>query len=141
MLDSFLFISEIGPSHVVNGTHQIKGVGSVRFLLDFGETLEVEGVLFVLGLRVNLLSFSALEDDGYVITFERGYVHIHVVDEVSIRTILIGERRGRVYTLLGQHVRCQLGWISDSEGEKKIKGLKVHPNVSPHLKDLVLAER
>jgi hypothetical protein len=77
MLDSFLFIFEIGPDHVVNGTHQIRGVDSVRFLLDFGETLEVEGVLFVLGMRVNLLSVSTLEDAGYVITFKRGYVHIH----------------------------------------------------------------
>jgi hypothetical protein len=119
MLDSFLFISEIGPDHVVNGTHQIRGVDSVRFLLDFGETLEVEGVLFVPGLRVNLLSVSALEDVGYVITFERGYVHIHAVDEVPIRTVLIGERRGRVYTVLGQPVRCQSGWISDSEGEQE----------------------
>ena len=101
MLDSFLFISEIGPDHVVNGTHQIRGVGSVRFLLDFGEILEVEGVLFVPGLRVNLLLVSTLEDVGYVITFERGYVHIHAVDEIPIRTILIGEQRGRIYTVLG----------------------------------------
>jgi hypothetical protein len=70
MLDSFLFISEIGPDHVMNGTHQIRGVDSVRFLLDFRETLEVEGVLFVPGLRVNILSVSTLEDAGYVITFE-----------------------------------------------------------------------
>jgi hypothetical protein len=91
MLDSFMFIYEIGLDHVVNGTHQIIGVDSVRFLLDFGESLEVEGVLFVPGLRVNLLSVSALEDVGYVITFERGYVHIHAVDEVPIRTIMIGE--------------------------------------------------
>jgi hypothetical protein len=58
--------------------------------LDFRETLEVEGVLFVLGWRVNLLSVLDLEDVGYVITFEHGYVHIHAIDEVPIRTILIG---------------------------------------------------
>jgi hypothetical protein len=96
MLDSFMFISEIGPSHVVNGTHQIRGVDSVKFLLDFGETLEVKGMLFVPGRRVNILSVLALEDVGYVITFERGYVHIHPIDEVPIRIVLIRERRGRV---------------------------------------------
>ena len=56
MLDSFMFISEIGPGHVVNGTHQIIRVDNVRFMLDFREILEVEGVLFVPGLRFNLLS-------------------------------------------------------------------------------------
>jgi hypothetical protein len=119
MLDSFLFISEIDPDHVMNGTHQIRGVNSVRFLLDFGKTLEVEGVLFVPGLRVNLFSVSDLEDTGYVITFEHDYVHIHAVDEVPITRVLIGERRGKVYTVLGQHVRCQSGWIFDSEEEQE----------------------
>jgi hypothetical protein len=95
MLDSFLFISEIGPSHVMNGTHQIIGINSVNFLLNFEEILEVEGVLFVLGMRVNILSASYLEDDGYVITFKCGYVHIYVVDEVPIKTIMIGEWRGK----------------------------------------------
>jgi hypothetical protein len=127
MLDSFMFISEIGPGHVMNGTHQIRGVGSVRFLLDFEETLEVEGVLFVPGLRVNLLSVSALEDVGYVITFECGYVHIHAVDEVPIMTVLIGEWRGRVYTVLGQPVRCQSSWISNSKGEQEAQRIEGAP--------------
>jgi hypothetical protein len=62
MLNSFLFISEIGPDHFMNGTHHIRRFGSVRFMLDFKETLEVEGVLFVQGMRVNILSISAMED-------------------------------------------------------------------------------
>jgi hypothetical protein len=118
MLDSFMFMSEIVPNHFMNGTHQIIGVNSVMFLLEFGKNLEVEGVLFVPVLRVNLLSVSTLEDVGYVITFEFGYVNIHAVDEVPIRTILIGEQRGRVYTVLGQPVGCQSCSIFESEGEK-----------------------
>jgi hypothetical protein len=34
----------------------VRGVGSVRFQLEFGGVLELDGVLFVPGLRVNLLS-------------------------------------------------------------------------------------
>jgi hypothetical protein len=52
-------------------------------------------------------------------TFERGYVCIHAVDEVPIMTVLIGERRDRVYTMLGHPVGCQSGWIYDSEGEQE----------------------
>jgi hypothetical protein len=119
IMDSFLFIFEIGPDHVMNGTHQIRGVYYVRFLLNFRETLEVEWVSFVPGLRVNILSVSALEDVRYVINFERSYVHIHARNEVPIKKILIGERRGIVYIVLGQPVVCQSGWIYDSEGEKE----------------------
>jgi hypothetical protein len=43
----------------------VRGVGNVRFQLDFRGLLELDGVLFVLGLRVKLLSVSVLEDVGY----------------------------------------------------------------------------
>jgi hypothetical protein len=43
----------------------VRRVGNVRFQLEFGGLLELDGVLFVRGLRVNLLSVSTLEDVGY----------------------------------------------------------------------------
>jgi hypothetical protein len=52
-------VNEGGMARVVHG------VGSVRFQLEYGGLLELDGVLFVPGLRVNLLSVSALEDVGY----------------------------------------------------------------------------
>jgi hypothetical protein len=69
--DVFLSISEIGPGQYVNESYEVRGVGRVRFQLKFGELLEVDGVLFVLWLRVNLLSVSALEDVGYATLFKR----------------------------------------------------------------------
>ena len=39
--------------------------------------MEVDGVLFVLGLRVNLLSMSTLRDAGYATLFKSGYVLIY----------------------------------------------------------------
>jgi hypothetical protein len=44
----------------------VRGVGSVRFQLEYGGLLELDGVLFVPLLRFNVLSVSALEDVGYV---------------------------------------------------------------------------
>jgi hypothetical protein len=38
----------------------VHGVGNVRFQLEFGGLLEIDGVLFVQGLSVNFLSVSAL---------------------------------------------------------------------------------
>ena len=37
----------------------------MKFQLDLGEILEVNGVLFVPGMKVSRLSMSSLEDDGY----------------------------------------------------------------------------
>ena len=39
--------------------------------------MEVDGVIFVSGLRVNMLSISALEDVGYCTLFKRGYIFIY----------------------------------------------------------------
>jgi hypothetical protein len=52
----------------------VRGVGRVIFRLEYGGPLEVDGVLFVPGLRVSLLSVSALEDAGYCTLFKRGRV-------------------------------------------------------------------
>lgn len=40
--------------------------------LDFGILLHIDGILFVLGLKKNLLSISALEDKGFRVTFMDG---------------------------------------------------------------------
>jgi hypothetical protein len=64
--------------HVRSGAstmHAVKGVGSVRFQLESGVSLEVAGVMYVPGLKVNLLSVSAL-DMGYAVMFEDGHVLI-----------------------------------------------------------------
>lgn len=48
--DMLLSVSELGPGHIVNGMHAVRGAGRVRFFLQVGELLEIGGVLFVPGL-------------------------------------------------------------------------------------------
>jgi hypothetical protein len=55
----------------------VHGLGRVIFLLEYGGFLELDGFLFVPGLRVNLLSVSALEDVGYCTLFKREHVFIY----------------------------------------------------------------
>jgi hypothetical protein len=101
----FLNITETSPDRqVVNEggmVRVVRGVGSVRFQLEFGGLLELDGVLFVLGLRVNLLSVSALEDVGYCVLFKRELVFIYRegVDPVELQ--LIDNRVDRLYMLRG----------------------------------------
>jgi hypothetical protein len=64
-------VNEVGMERVV------RGVGSVRLQLEYGGLLEIDGVLFVPGLRVNFLSVSSLEDVGYCVFFKREHVFIY----------------------------------------------------------------
>jgi hypothetical protein len=102
----FLIITETGPDRMVVNeggmARVVRGVGKVRFQLKYGGFLELDGVLFVPGLRVNLLSVSALEDVGYCTLFKREHVFIYRegVDPVELQ--LIGDRVDRLYMLRGQ---------------------------------------
>jgi hypothetical protein len=77
----FLDFTKIGPGRqVVNEGGMAKvvcGVGNVIFNLEFEGLLELDGVLFVLGLRVNLLPVSSLEDVGHCVLFNREHVFIN----------------------------------------------------------------
>ena len=46
-------------------TFKIEGVGSASLQLDSGIVLHIEDILYVLGLKKNLLSVVGLEDKGY----------------------------------------------------------------------------
>ena len=52
--------------------HVVEGVGKVIFQLESGGSLEVVGVMHVPEIKVNLLSVSALEDEGYEVMFQDG---------------------------------------------------------------------
>jgi hypothetical protein len=80
----------------------VRGVGNVRFQLEFGGLLELDGVLFVPGLMVNLLSVSALEDVGYCALFKREHVFIYREGVDLVELQLIGNRVDRLYMLRGQ---------------------------------------
>ena len=47
----------------------IKGVGSTNIQLDLGTLINVEEILYVLGLKKNVISVTVLEDKGYSVTF------------------------------------------------------------------------
>jgi hypothetical protein len=70
------------------------GVGSVRFQLEFGGLLELDGVLLVPGLRVNLLSDSALEDVIYCVLFKREHIFICRQGVDPVQLSLINNRVG-----------------------------------------------
>jgi hypothetical protein len=63
--------------HVVlgdNARYNVKGVGTSTFQLDSDIPLQLSEVLYVPGMKRNLVSISALEDKGYKVTFSKGKV-------------------------------------------------------------------
>ena len=52
----------------------MKGVRTVRFQLKSRGYLQVIGMFYVLKLRMNLASVLVMEDNGYTISFKRGWI-------------------------------------------------------------------
>jgi hypothetical protein len=94
----------------------VRAVGNVRFQLEFEGLLEIDGVLFVPGLSVNLLSVSALQDVGYCVLFKRNHVFIYREGVDLVELQLICNRVDRLYMLRGQPMMCDSA--SDEEHEE-----------------------
>jgi hypothetical protein len=61
--------------------------------------VEVDGILFAPGLRVNMLLVSALEDVIYCTLFKRGHVFIYMEGVDPVEPHLIGDWMDRLYML------------------------------------------
>jgi hypothetical protein len=103
----------------------VHGVGRVRFQLEYGGFLELYGVLFVPGLRVNLLSVSALEDVAYCTLFKRGHVFIYREGVDPIEPRLIGDRVDRLYMLRGQPSRYDSPFDEEQEALETAVGPRI----------------
>jgi hypothetical protein len=57
-----------------NAKYNVKGVGTSTFQLDSDIPLQLNEVLYVPGMKRNLVSIFALEDKGYKVTFSEGKV-------------------------------------------------------------------
>jgi hypothetical protein len=89
------FIEKETHLHVVLGDdarYSVRGVGTSTFQLDLDMQLKLEEVLYVPGMKKNLVSISALEDKCYKITFLEGRVlawhkdsHISSSKEINVR--------------------------------------------------------
>ena len=63
--ESFVKLSEHESPHKVklgdDYQYPIKGIGESSYKLDFGKSMKMKDVLFILGLKKNLLSIYALD--------------------------------------------------------------------------------
>jgi hypothetical protein len=89
------FVKKETHLHVFLGDdarYNLKWVGTSTFQLDSDMQLQLSEVLYVLGMKRNLVSISSLEDKGYKVTFSEGRVlewhkdsHINSAKVIGVR--------------------------------------------------------
>jgi hypothetical protein len=85
-----------------NTKYAVKGVGTVALQLEFKKPLRMSDVLYVPGLKKNLLSISTKEDRGYVVAFVYGQVLAWPRGSSLDSTEVIGARDGSLYRMTTQ---------------------------------------
>ena len=81
--------------------YPIKGSGEYSYKLESGKSLTMKKVLFVLGLKKNLLSISTLDEKGMRVAFIDGQVIMWPKGKTIDDAVVIGEQEGGLYKLKG----------------------------------------
>ena len=81
--------------------YPIKGIGEASYKLDFGTPMKMKEVLYVQGLKKNLLSISTLDKKGYRVAFIDGQVLMCTKGNTLEDALVIGEEEGVLYKLKG----------------------------------------
>jgi hypothetical protein len=85
-----------------NVEYVVKGVGTTSFQLKSKKPLKMSEVLYVPGLKKNLLTILAMEDRGYAVAFVYGKVLAWPRGLSLESTKVIGTHDGSLYKLIGQ---------------------------------------
>jgi hypothetical protein len=84
-----------------NYQYPIKGVGETSYKVDSEKPLKIKDVLYVPGLKKNLLSISTLEEKGFRVVFIDGEVLMWPRGKTLDDAIEIGVQEGDLYKLKG----------------------------------------
>ena len=79
--------------------YPIKGIGESSYKLDSGTSMNMKEVLYVPGLKKNLLSISALDEKGYRVSYIDGQVFMWSKGKALEYDVVIGEEEGGLYKL------------------------------------------
>ena len=79
----------------------IKGVGEASYKLNSGKPIKMKEILYVPGLKNNLLSISTLDEKGYKVAFVDGQVLMWCRGKTFDDVVVIGVQEGGCYKLKG----------------------------------------
>jgi hypothetical protein len=81
--------------------YPIKGMGESTYKLDSGTLMRMKVVLYVPGLKKNLLSISALDKKGFKVAFINGEVLMWHKGKTIEDLVVIGTEEGGLYNSKG----------------------------------------
>ena len=76
-------------------------MGEASYKLDFGNSMKMKDILYVPGLKKNLLSISALDKKGFIVAFIDGEVLMWTKGKTIDDAIVIKVEEGGLYRLKG----------------------------------------
>ena len=82
-----------------NYQYPIKGMGESSYKLKSGKSMKMKEVLYVLGLKNNLLSISAIDKKGFRVSFVDGEVLMWPKGKTIDDAVVIGIEEGGIYKL------------------------------------------
>ena len=118
--------------------YPIKGIGEASYKLDSGNPLKMKEVLYVPGLKKNLLFISALDKKGFRVAFIDGQVLMWPKGKNIEDAVIIGEEEGGMYKLKG-HSETTL--VHESTDPSEIRHRRIsHINYKalPHVNKVVM---
>ena len=76
--------------------YPIKGMGESSYKLDYGNSMKMKDILYILGLNKNILSISALDKKGLRVAFVDGYVLMWTKGKTIDDAVVIGVEEGGI---------------------------------------------
>jgi hypothetical protein len=110
-------LTQCGDAEVVLGDDRevkVDGCGTVSFRRESLPPMTLIVVLYVLGLKKNLVSVSTIEEKGYEVLFRDGKVLLFPRGSSITSAKVIGTRHERLYKFLFQPVRALIHSTSNS---------------------------
>jgi hypothetical protein len=105
----FTDLTEIGDLEVVLGDDsvvKVVGSGTISFQRESLPPMLLRDVLYVPGLKKNLVSVSTIEDRGYEVLFRDGHVLLYPKGSSITSTKVIGIRHEKLYKLMFHPARA-----------------------------------
>jgi hypothetical protein len=110
-------LTQCGDAEVVLGDDRevkVAGCGTVSFRRESLPPMILTEVLYVSGLKENLVSVSTIEEKGYEVLFRDGQVLLFPKGSSITSAKVIGTRHVRLYKFLFQQVRALIHSTSSS---------------------------
>jgi hypothetical protein len=110
-------LTQIGDVEVVLGDDRVVkavGCGTISFQRESLPSMSFPEVLYVLGLKKNLVSVSAIEERGYEVLFRDGQVLLYPKGSSITSAKVIGTRHEKLYKLMFQPARALIHTTSSS---------------------------